>query len=693
MPRPTLHLLLTALFAVVLTLTASQPAVAQLTESQRADLEVWRAVLGSSPGDLSVQRTAARRLLDTGWDESTDVLGEVLGDFRHPELVRIVCGAIRDMDAPPDQLFNELVERLVAAPPELLADLADAIGSYPPNVLPRLIDRVNKKDSPAAEKIALIAALSRFTEVEVVDQLINLLEPEVDQSVRAAALAALESVTGADHGDSMTRWQSWWRNNRIQGRDGLIRRKLRRLERERNEATLRIQTLQRDVAVLTTDLITAVTRNYTLTDPEQRNALLITLLQNPRVAVRRLGLDLVEQRVLNAEPVPLEVSGVLEKMVADPAPALRPLAVKRLALVDAGKAAAIVGPMLATADGPEMEAAILTVLSQTASPAAVPALVDQFLRPERPKGTAAALLTATLGELVPAADLNRIAARLSAQGAMSLTAAEAELLAWCPIPVAGETLSALLQSADVSVDRKTAAARGLVASGLHPDVLVASAADPLVYPFALRAAGKGRGLEGLRLILSWPVLDATRFGEEIAQVLSALPPSEWLDADHLLAPHENVDLQRRVNSLSRILTLPQQPAGNGEASLTPALRRAACLRLAELHWRRADPEAMLTALQAAPPGESDADGETRWRTVALVALERFDAANAQRGSDWVEALDMVLRQKTTDVERATRIAQAIQSGRATGLSETDQSRLESLVTKLASLKPDPGAGG
>jgi len=693
MPRPTLHLLLATLFAAILAIAASRPALAQITESQRADLEVWKTVLGSSPGDLSVQRTAARRLLDSGWDESTDVLSRVLGDFRHPELVRIVCGAIRDMDAPPEQLFDALGDRLVAAPPELLGDLADAIGSYPPHVLPRLIDRANKKESPASEKIALVAALSRFTEVEVVDQLINLLEPDVDQTVRAAALAALVSVTGADHGDSMTRWQSWWRNNRIQGRDGLIRRKLRRLERERNEATLRIQTLQRDVTALTGDLLTAVTRNYTLTEPEQRNALLLTLLQNPRVAVRRLGLDLVEQRVLNAEPLPPDLADVIEKMVVDPAPTLRPLAVKRLALVDAGKAAAIVGPLLETADGSEMEAAILTVLGQTPSPAAVPALLERFLRSERPKGTATALLTATLGGLVLPDDLNRIAARLGEQGAANLSAAEAELLAWCPVPMAGETLAVLLQSPDVSADRKTAAARGLMASGLHQKVLVANAANAVVYPFALRAVGKGGGLEALRLILSWPVLDATRFGEEIAQVLSALPPSEWLEADNLLAVHENVDPQRRVNSLSRILTLPQPPAGNGEASLTPALRRAACLRLVELHWRRAEPEAMLTALQAAPPGESEADGETHWRTVALVALERFDTADANRASDWVEALDMVLRHKTTDVERATRIAEAIQSGRATGLTEADRTRLETLISRLATLKPDPGAGG
>ncbi len=693
MPRPTLHLLLTTLFAAFLALAASRPAAAQLTETQRADLEVWRTVLGDSPGDLSVQRTAARRLLESGWDESIAVLSESLGDFRHPELVSLVCGAIRDMDTPPDRLFDGLVDRLVAAPPELLVDLADAIGSYPPHVLPRLIDRANRKDSPASEKIALIAALSRFTEVEVVDQLINLLESDVDASVRGAALVALVSVTGADYGDSMTRWQSWWRNNRIQGRDGLIRRKLRRLERERTDATLRLQTLQREVAALTNDLIAAVTRNYTLTEPEQRNALLLTLLQNPRVAVRRLGLDLVEQRVLNAEPLPPEVFSVLEKLVLDPAPALRPLAVKRLALVDAGKAAARVGPMLATADGPDMEAAILAVLGQTASPAAVPVLVEQFLRPERPKGTAAALLTATLGGLVSPGDLNQVAARLSEQGATMLSAAEAELLAWCPNPVAGNALAALLQSAEVTADRKAAAARGLAASGLHQEVLVANAADAVVYPFALKAVAKGGGLESLRLILSWPVLDGARFGEEIAQVLSALPPSEWLEADTLLAAHENVDLQRRVNSLSRILTLPQPPAGNGEASLTPALRRAACLRLAELHWRRADPEAMLTALQAAPPGESEADGEARWRTVALVALERFDAASAERGSDWVEALDLVLRQKTTDLDRAERIAHAIQSGRATSLSEADRARLDTLVSKLASLKPDPGAGG
>ena len=693
MTRPMLHLLLTTLFAAFAALAASRPAAAQLTETQQADLQVWRTVLGDSPGDLSVQRTAARRLLDSGWDESIAVLRESLGDFRHPELVSLICGAIRDMDAPPDRLFEGLVDRLVAAPPELLADLADAIGSYPPNVLAYLIERLNQQDRPGPEKIALIAALSRFTEVEVVDQLINLLESDVDVSVRAAALAALVSVTGADYGDSMTRWQSWWRNNRNQGRDGLIRRKLRRLERERSETTLRLQTLQRDVAALTNDLIAAVTRNYTLTDPEQRNALLLTLLENSRVPVRGLGLDLVEQRVLNAESLPPDLSSVLERMVADPAPALRPLAVKRLALVDAGRAAALVGPMLATAEGPEMEAAILTVLGQTASPAAVPALVERFLRPERPKGAAAALLTATLGGLVPLGDLNQVAARLSAQGATSLGAAEAELLAWCPMPVAAETLTTILQSPDVAADRKTAAARGLAASGLHRDVLVANSAEAGVYPFALRAVAKGGDLAALRLILGWPVLDGDRFGEAIAQILSALPPSEWLEADDLLAAQENVDVQRRVHSLSRILTLPGQSADNGEAPLAPVLRRAACLRLAELHWRRADPEAMLTAIQAAPPGESDANSEARWRTVALVALERFEAANAERGSDWVEGLDLVLRQKTTDVERADRIARMIQSGRVTGLSDADQAWLEALVSMLVSLKSDPGSGG
>ncbi|GEM_PF-5128607 len=695
MTRQTLHLLLPALFATLFLLGWARPTAAQLTEAQQADLEVWRTVLGTTPGDLGVQRTAARRLLDSGWDESMTVLGDLLADFKRPELVSLICSAIRDMDAPPDLLFDPLLDRLVVAPPELLGDLADAIGSYPPSVLPRLIERLNHKQGAATEKIALIAALSRFTEVEVVDQLINCLEPDVDASVRAAALQALVSVTGADHGDSMTRWQSWWRNNRIQGRDGLIRRKLRRLDRERNEAMLRLQTLQRDVASLTSDLLAAVTRNYTLTDPEQRNALLLNLLGNPRIAVRRLGLDLVEQRVLNAEALTPEVVNALEKLVADPAPSLRPMAIKRLALVDAPRAAKLVGPLLAETQDPEMEAAMLTVLGQTASPQAVPAVIERFLQPERPKGSAAALLTATLAGLVSPTDLDAVASRLNEQGAVNISAVEAELLAWCPSPAAAETLTKLFQAGEVAADRKTAAARGLVSSGLHQEVLLANAADPIVYPQALRAAGKRGGLEGLRLMLSWQILDAAKFGEEVSQVLLALPPTDWLEADNLLASHEEVDLQRRINSLMRILTLPQQTnsTGNGDVSLAPSLRRQACLRLAELQWRRADPEAMLTAVQAAPPGETEADREVRWRNIALVALERFDTANAERGADWVDALDLVLRQKTTDVERATHIAEAIQSGRATGLSDADRTRFDALVSKLALLTPDSGSGG
>lgn len=671
------------------------PAGAQLTESQRADLEIWKSVLSTSPADLNVQRTAARRLLESGWDESMQVISERLGDFDRPELVTLICTSIRDMDVPPEQLFDPLLNDLIAAPPELLADLADAIGSYSTAVLPRLIDRLRRPEAPASEKISLIAALSRFTEVEVVDELINCLDAGADAQVRAAALQALVSVTGADHGDSMTRWQSWWRNNRIQGREGLIRRKLRRLERERSDALVRIQVLQRDVASLTSDLLTALNRNYTLTDAAQRNALLLSLLQDPRVPVRRLGLDLVEQRVLNAENLTPEVIAALEKIIADPVPALRPPAIRRLALVDATRAASLVGPALAQTQDPEMEAAILAVLAQTASAEAVPALVERFLMTARPKGSASAVLTATVAGLIAPDSLDQIAARLAETDAANLSAAESELLAWCGNEAAQAMLTQLFESPQTPADRKAAAARGLVASGRHPQILVANAGDPIVYPFALRAAGKRGGLEGLRLILGWNVLDPAKFSEEVTQALSALAPADWLEADNLLATHESVSLLQRINSLTRVLTLPQQPnsTGAGEATLAPALRRQVCLRLAELQWNRADAEAMLTAVQAAPPGDNEADRQARWRNIALVALDRFDAADATRGSDWVDALDLVLRQKTADVERANRIAEAIRNGRATGLTEGDRNRFDALLSKIALLTPVPETDG
>lgn len=686
--------LVARLGALVLAAALAVEAPAQLTEAQEADLAIWQAVLSDAPGDPAVQRSAARRLLESGWPESAALLGELLGHFQRPELVSLICAAIRDLDNPPEALFEALVERLAAAPPELQPDLADAIGTYPPTMLPRLIARLDAPAAQAAERVALIGALSRFTEVEVVDYLIHCLEPQDDPAVRAAAVEALVRVTGADYGDSMTRWQSWWRNNRIQGRDGLVRRKLLRLERERNEAMLRAQSLQRDVAALTAELLAAINRNYTLTDAEQRNALLLTLLQHPRMPVRRLGLDLVEQRVLNAEPLSPEVPALLARMVADAAGPLRPLALRRLALVDAAGASALVGPMLGATTDAELEAVMLAVLAQSANAKAAPALVDRFARSERPKGTAAALLAAAQAGHLDPAQWEEVWQQLRSQDPAALTPVEAEVLAWCPQPEAADLLRAILQPSDGGAERRAAAARGLAASGLHRDVLQAHAGDPLIYAHALRSAARGGGLEALRLILSWPVLDAARLGEEIGHVLAALPPSDWLEADNLLAAHQAVDVQRRLASLSRVLTLPQSNNGsNGAAALSGEARRRICLRLAELHWQRAEPEAMLTALQAAPPGESDAEREATLRTVALVALERFDAADTRRGADWVEALDLVLRQRTTDVERARRIAEAIQQGRAGTLSEPDRLRFDSLVTRLASLITSERPGG
>ncbi|MCL4196146.1 MAG: HEAT repeat domain-containing protein [Phycisphaerales bacterium] len=686
--------LLKWLGAMCLAAVFAAEAPAQLTEAQQADLAIWRTVLSDAPGDPAVQRSAARRLLESGWQESLSLLGEMLGEFRRPELVSVICASIRDMDNPPEALFDALVERLAAAPPELQGHLADAIGTYPPTMLPRLIARLDAQGALPAERVALIGALSRFTEVEVVDSLIHCLEPQDDPAVRAAAVEALARVTGADYGDSMTRWQSWWRNNRLQGRDGLVRRKLLRLERERNEAILRAQSLQRDVAALTSELLTAINRNYTLTEPDQRNALLLTLLQHPRVPVRRLGLDLVEQRVLNAEPLSPEVPAMLARMVADAAGPLRAPALRRLALVDAAGASALVGAMLADTTDAELEAAMLAVLAQTADARAAPAIVARFIRPERPKGTASALLAAAQARHLDAELWEEVWQQLRAQDHAALTAVEAEVLAWCPQPEAADLLLAILQPADGGAERRAAAARGLAASGLHRDVLLAHAGDPLVYAHALRSAARTGGLDSLRLMLSWPVLDAARFGEEIGQVLTGLPPSDWLEADNLLAANEAVDVQRRFTSLSRVLTLPQSNNGsNGAAALSADARRRICLRLAELHWQRAEPEAMLTALQAAPPGESDVEREAALRTIALVALERFDAADARRAADWVDALDLVLRQRTTDVDRARRIAEAIQQGRAGTLSESDQLRFDSLMVRLASLITSEPPGG
>jgi len=692
MSRRRVQHLISIVLAALMALGFGPSAWGQLTETQQADFEIWRSVLGDAPGEPGVQRNAARRLLDSGWEESMALLGEMLGDFKRPELVGAICAAVRDMDAPPEALFEALVERLVTAPPELQADLADAIGSYPPAMLPRLIDRMNREGAGASEKVALIVALSRFTEVEVVDQLINHLDPQGDATVRAAALEALVRVTGVDYGESMTRWQSWWRNNRVQGRDGLVRRKLRRLERERNEALLRVQNLQRDVAALTSDLLSAMNRNYTLTDPEQRNALMVTLLGHPRVPVRRLGLDLVEQRVLNAEPLSPEVVGLLGRMVTDPAAPLRPLAIRRLALIDGASAASLVGPLLADATDAELEAAILAVLGQSAVASAAPALVERFIREVRPKGTTAALLVSAAAGHLDAEQMSAISQRLAAQGAENLTGAEAELLAWCPDPAVAEVLAAILRPVEGGAERRAAAARGLAASGRHREVLLAHASDPSVYPHALAAAGRQGGLEALRLILTWPVLDAARLGEEVGQILTALPAADWLEADNVVSAHEAIDVPRRVNSLSRVLTLPQ-PNNGSESAISAAQRRQMCLRLVELNWRRADPEAMLTALQAAPPGEGDANQEARWRNIALIALERFDSADASRGGDWVDALDLVLRQRNADIERATRIAEAIQTGRTAALSDADRQRFEALMTRLASLITSVEPGG
>ena len=62
------------------------------------------------------------------------------------------------------------------------------------------------------EKVAV--ALGEIKDDSVIEPLVKLLEKEEATRVRAAAVQALQAITGQEFGQDTDRWRAWWQNQK-----------------------------------------------------------------------------------------------------------------------------------------------------------------------------------------------------------------------------------------------------------------------------------------------------------------------------------------------------------------------------------------------------------------------------------------------------------------------------------------------
>lgn len=665
-----------------------------LTPDQRADFELWKAGLIESTNSVA-RRTAATKLLESTWPESYTILGKLLQESERPEVVLAIADALADRAAPPLELLTTVLRAYQRSAPAERASIEIALTTYPAaDAIPLIVAELHHDDSTIPEQVALIELLSQFVEIETIDALIPCLEDTQPEEIRAASRNALESITGVTGmGHSILRWQDWWNRHRAAGREGLLAANLERLQNEIKKQRQRDRENKEELATLLNSLIHFIEQTYALTPTDRRSPLLVDLLEDQRVAIRALGLRLIEQAMSNGERVTEEVEDAVASLVNDPSPGIRTGAIGRLTFINGQVAGEKVTNRLITEENPTVRAAIYNTLARYPSESAILPLVERYtkapgraaLSKEERKLISQALAAGCRAGFCPTENTRNQVALAILSGItepenlplirQEILPEEVELLGWSTLPESETVYAKILSSADnpqLSPELvaalspfRVAVARGLAASRQADQHLFAAAADPLIHPLAFGVLRAGMpGIEVLKSILTdfktpSPEVQAT----DIAAIMAELPLADWLAADEALRAaadrNPNLTLKQRAGWLRRILapanTAPEDHADNGGM-----IRRAICLRLAELELKLGRAENALAALHAAPVGEWNQERFDHLRNVALIVEGRTEeiAENAAAlPRIWLEAIAVLDQQQPTEeADETTRLA-------------------------------------
>ncbi|MFG0330668.1 MAG: hypothetical protein ACF8PN_12325 [Phycisphaerales bacterium] len=692
-----------ALAGSLLLALAGSPVAAQLDERQAADLRLWASTLESGR-PLTDQRTAAARLLESGWPEAYAVLAERLKRFDQPEPIRVISESLARMDSPPPTLFDPLLEALVTAPDPVVPSLEQALAAYPKEVIENINARLNHPNTAPESIERLLSALGRFRRVESVDVLIPWLDEEWPDEFRHAARDSLVEITGQDQLDhSMIRWQMWWSLNRSRGQEGLLNVYVRKLETRLADASRETETLRRERDDLTQELLISLERQYALTAPENRSALLERLLgPTVRAPIRSLALTLVERAIVNAEPIEPAVVDAVARLAADPDPRVRRTVSRLLSLVDGVRAARIAMEYLETESDRETRDSYLAAIAKAPTPDIPPLLIDLLDQPADRPGVVAALLASARRGLLSDEQLTVIAGRLlpgaqDPSGVASLTPNRIELLAWAAHPDAQSAVEAILSDRAAATDRRLAAARGLRDSGRNDEALVSAANDPELYAIAAQGVSRAPTVDSLERLLRIPPPSENARIAAVTRLVNGLPPAYWLEADDLLAA-ATIAPEARLSWWRPALDWAQN--GNGadgvEVSNTRLdglpLRRL-LLRVAHLCLESGDAPLALAAVQAAPAADEEQAQFDEIRAVATLAVDgppepvAGSATGVEWPADyWLRAIEVALTGVDPDLDQARRLADALEIRFAESLSDDQRERLESAI---ASIPPAP----
>lgn len=681
-----------ALSPLVLALPAAgQESSPNGSVSFAEELRQWQMGLEARETPPQQRAELARRLVAAGSPETDLMIAGWLIRTDRPEVVSAICAALAETEPIRETLTPAVVDGLRRAPAELRDDFCTVIEHFGRSALHELEAVVMDLSIPTSERIVAIEALGRLRLVEVVDQLVALLDAGEPAEIEEAARAALVRITGRDF-ETHEQWRRWWSEHRRLGREGLLEQALRRLTASVEALTDQMVEAESRARALEQELLVSLEREYVLSEPAERDVVLVRLLSAERVAVRSLGLNLVQRRMSNAEPVPAPVVEAVANCASHGNASIRASALQRLLLLDGVRASAVAAASLPNESDPAARSAMLAALEREPVDQAIEYLLSLYSSGDL--HAAPALAAAARRSMWTAQRSEAMCERLQARSVAELSRAEAELLGWCEGDWARNALSLLLAEAAPS-ERAVAAARGLAQSGRFDDLLRESMTRADSFGIAVAALASRHTPEQTAAdILARRPDDVAALLTGVEALYSGLSPEAALAVDQRLAVIPEIPIGSRAEWLHGV----QRRAAAAEPGDDPVGQQALrdlCLHLAAIEHSAGRAVEMLRVIEAAPVvGEAADDAElSRLRMIAEIALGTFARWDSEELTPAVAlaGLELLLRQGVGNGqgEKAVEALGHIDRRFSDSLDESQRSAIETLRVRIAEAFPQP----
>jgi len=560
-------------------------------ESQRLEPDQQRRLdhlledLRDSNLSLDRRQRAAAILLADAWPAAIAAMKHTLAHATDPAARRAIARAVSRADQPDPALIEPLMKMLGSEDVPLRQDVAAGLARFDDDQLvQRLHDIALDEDETVTRRLGAIDALAEHRNPFIVSGLIKLTR-NTRQTIRDAAFESLEQLTGlTDIARDPDAWQRWWvRNGKLPSK--------RWLAMLMQNLSAQSDDLDRQLAKRTQRLTQTYNNLYDATDEKGRGSILQQMLDDELIELRLLSLQLIERRVLNAQPITDEVRTAMRQRLDDPDHRVRARSATLLEnIADADGAARVVELLLAESDA-RVQSAYLALLARVPQADAVnPALL--LLQRPNVRSAAASFLVAAAGEDMltgSQVDSALTVAREHIQNADTVEPAVVRLIGRLGVESDQPTLVKLLGHDELPV--RLAAVNAFAQSRWPVGPLLEHLGDAAIQPAVIQVISqRGESAETLIALLDAEPDDADLQAKWLA---AAQAVAGRLTAEALVQVDEHLAAQAdRVELHEQILTAASNHAatnGNGEtAAPSPqvdARRVEALFRLAGLYMR------------------------------------------------------------------------------------------------------------